>query len=459
MQTQFSKDEIMGFTRDLYNMGFIRSGAKEDIQTRDYILDKFNRFGLKDVKVDPVPFIGWDAAHCRLAVYGNGKSATFPVEPWFYTAFTPHGGLETRLVDVGFGDKKDFEGKDVAGKIAIVEFNFGEISFSILETIAKYKYDPGDTLKQHRQVMNWRNELVEEVYKNAVAAGAAGVIGVIPFNTTVYMRCEECDFTTGVTGAIPGVTIRQRDAKILKELVNSGTNMGHLVLSGALQPGQTYSVYGKIPGKTDNIMMVASHNDSMWLGATEDAAACAIVLALARYYAARPEKTLNYTLLFNLEASEQLRALGGQTFIQAHKNDIMKKYVIDLHVEHICREFVYKDGVLVDTGLPQPRAVFVTENDKLMDIVYQAIRKNDIRRTLVMSTKTPLGVPTDAHHYDAAGYPVISFVSAPAYWNALEDTIDKVNQDDLAPVAEAFREIIEEVDKIDPHEIRKDLPK
>jgi len=459
VSANFSKDEIMRYARDFYHNGFIRSGSEAEAKSRDYISGKFKEFGLSNITVDKVPFIGWDATQCRLVIYGAGKSASFPVEPWFYMSFTDPCGLETKLVDVGSGEKKDYEGKDVQGKIVMAEFNFGEISFSILEQIARHKYDPGDTLAQHRQVMNWRNELVEEVYNNAVAAGAAGIIGIIPFNTTVYMRLEGADFTSGVLGKIPGATIRQRDAKILKELVAGGTDTGHLIVTGRTQPKQTYTVYGKVPGKTDNIVMIASHHDSMWLGATEDAAACAIVLALARYFAGKPKKMMNNTLLFNLEASEQLFAIGGRTFVREHKQDIMKKCLIDLHIEHICEEFIYKDGVLVDTGLPQPRAMFVTENDALMDIAHNAIKKNDIKRTLVMSTKTPLGVPTDAFHYDAGGYPVISFVSAPPYWNALEDTLDKIRQDDLAPVAEAFCEMIEEIDRLDPRTVRPDLPK
>ena len=105
MQTYFSKDEIMGFTRDLYSTGFIRSGSESDVKTKNYIQAKFKEFGLTNIAVDRVPFVGWDAGQCRLAIYGAGKSATFPVEPWFYTSFTSDGGMETKLVDVGSGEK------------------------------------------------------------------------------------------------------------------------------------------------------------------------------------------------------------------------------------------------------------------------------------------------------------------------------------------------------------------
>jgi hypothetical protein len=94
----------------------------------------------------------------------------------------------------------------------------------------------------------------------------------------------------------------------------------------------------------------------------------------------------------------------------------------------------------------------------LIKIAKEAVIEHNLRRTILMPTTTPLGVPTDASAYNRANLPVISFISPPPYWNALEDTWEKIATGELIPTAEAFWWMIERIMATDPDAIRKTGP-
>ena len=76
----------------------------------------------------------------------------------------------------------------------------------------------------------------------------------------------------------------------------------------------------------------------------------------------------------------------------------------------------------------------------LIEIVKEAVVRHDLRRTILLPTNTRLAVPTDASAYNKADLPVASFISPPLYWNALEDTWEKIAIDQMLPTARAYLE-------------------
>jgi hypothetical protein len=151
--------------------------------------------------------------------------------------------------------------------------------------------------------------------------------------------------------------------------------------------------------------------------------------------------------------------LGSKGHIRGHSNDLINNLVVDLHIEHLALEFVEDEtGVLVPTGDIQPRGLFVTNRGPLVDIARTAVVGHNLRRTAILPTDTPLEVPTDAAAYARGDLPVISFISAPLYWNSLEDTWDKIAVDEMLPVAKAYADMIEALMDADPDAIRQPGP-
>jgi len=456
MAHKFNLEEILAWARDLYAYGMKRPGTREGAQAEDYLYGLLKGFGLPGVMVDAVPFQGWYHERVFLAVAGSQGSISFSAEPVVYTRFTPPAGITGPLVDLGSGSPEEFGRQDLTGKIALVTYSHGVLPYDMLESIAYYLHDPADTLKGKEQVMTWVTEEERRVYQAAVDAGAAGFVGVFPLDTTPYLCFEGGDAFAGKLGPIPGVGLKRSAGAALKELLAKGPLEAHLILTGETRSAVTRNIVGVVPGKSERVIQVSCHHDSMWLGATEDAAGVAIVLALAKAYAGKqPAKTL----AFVLEGAECLYVLGSKGHIRRHKADLIKNLVVDLHIEHLALEFVEDaNGILVPTGDIQPRGLFVTDRGPLVEIVRKAVVSNDLRRTAILPTDTPLEVPTDAAAYARGDLPVASFISAPLYWNSLEDTWDKIAVDEIIPTANAYADIIEALLEADPDEIRKPGP-
>ncbi len=456
MNDQLDLVRMLSWARDLYDLGAKRPGSAAGAQAEAYLFGVMKGLGIADVKREPVDFVSWRADGSNLAVGGGGRSASFPAEPIVYTSFTVGAGLSAPIVDLGSGSPEDFEGADLAGKIALVSYSHGYIEYELLRSVGYYLHDPGDTLSGKGQVMSWVTEEEQRVYQSAVDRGAVGFVGVYPLDITPYLCFEGGNAFTGKVGPIPGIGLRKSDGKRLISLIKKGKADGTLILTGETKGARMHNIVGIIPGKSERAIQVTSHHDSMWPGATEDAAGVAVVLELARR-AARiwADEKPPLTLAFVLEAAECLFVLGSRGHIARHRDDLIRNLVADLHIEHLAKEYVEDEtGALAATGDIQARALFVTDAGPLIEIARETVVANNLRRTILMPTTTPLGVPTDASAYNRAGLPVISFISPPPYWNALEDTWEKIATDQLVPTAAAFWEMIERIMAVDPDAIR-----
>lgn len=462
--SNFDLEEMLGWARDLYNFGFKRPGTKAGAHAEEYLQKLLKSFGIPEVYAEEVPFVGWFHDRVYLSANGRSGSLSFSAEPIVYTAFTNQGGVTTSLVDIGSGSPEELEKADLKGKIALVTYAHGWLEYNTLGSVGYYLHDPDDTLPENGQVMSWVTEEEMRVYQAAVDSEASGFIGIFPLNITPYLCFEGGNAISGRLGPIPGIGLKKSDGDALKAFLSKGDADATLILTGETRSAVTKNIVGVIPGKNDRVIQVTSHHDSMWFGATEDAAGVSVVLALAKAYAEkyskgtkdkRPEKTL----VFVLEAAECLFVLGSQAYIMRHEDDYIKNLICDLHIEHLALEYIEgKSGELVPTGEIQARGLFVTDTGPLIEIVKEAVIKNDLRRTILLPTDTPLGVPTDASAYNRAGLPVASFISPPIYWNALEDTFDKIATDQMLPTASTYSDIIERLMETDPDGIRKPGP-
>ena len=460
MTDQFDLDRMLAWARHLYDLGPRRPGSEAGVRAEEYLCGLLCGFGIQDVRCEPVDFVGWFHHRASLVMGGAGGSMSLPVEPIVYTAFTKDGGIVAPIVDLGTGARDTFEKADLSGKIALVAYSHGYLDYEILSSVGHYLFDPGETLAGKGQVMSWVTEEERRVYQAAADKGAVGFIGIYPLDVTPYLCFEGGNAFTGRLGPIPAVALRKSDGRRLTSLLARGDVEATLTLTGETRSALMRNIVGIIPGKSGRVVQVTSHHDSMWPGATEDAAGVAVVLGLAQRAArqSRGEKP-ELTLAFVLEAAECLFVLGSRSYIARHSEDLIRDLVVDLHVEHLARDYIEDEtGALVPTGDIQARALFVTDAGPLIDIAREAVIANNLRRTILMPTTTPLGVPTDASAYNRAGLPVISFISPPLYWNALEDTWEKIATDQLVPTATAFWGMIERLLSADPDLIRKPGP-
>jgi len=179
-----------------------------------------------------------------------------------------------------------------------------------------------------------------------------------------------------------------------------------------------------------------------------DASGSGIVLALAKYFAQFPTASFDKTLLFLITAAHFYEEIGGKVFVEKYRNDLIPKITTSIHIEHVAKEYIEKDGKIVSTGYPEPRAIFVSDVKPLISTVKNAIIKHDLQRAMLMPTDNPLGgVPTDGRPFFDENLPVISIASAPFYIYNPIDTIEKLAIEEFEPLTKAFIDIIQTLDK------------
>ncbi|RLB40175.1 MAG: hypothetical protein DRH12_10420 [Deltaproteobacteria bacterium] len=353
------------------------------------------------------------------------------------------------MVYVGTGmDPDSFA--DVEGKIVLVDLIAPGLTYDgVFEPLSLFTYDPDDTLPGAKVTQNWPVFNILSSYQMAVENGAVGFIGILGFD--LADTDEYFSPYNAVLGEIPGVYVSKSEGDYLKELLEENDYVdANIVLRGKAKEGLTYNVIGWIPGESDEVILVTSHYDG-W--AVNDASGTSIVMALAKYFGQFRTPVTKRSLLFIASAGHFIGDIPTRTFIEENP-DLVSRIVVDLNVEHIAKEIVGKDGMLVPTGLVAPRAFFISGPSKggnpyLTQIASDAVERYRLKRTVAVPADL-LGPhpPGIAHWYHQAGVPVLDFISGPAIMFTPMDKPNKVAVSQLRPVTAAFIKMIKDLDDI-----------
>ncbi len=446
-------DEIYSWIEGICQTAHRRPGSPEGHRAESWVADRFRELGLEDVTLDPVPITSWSASSWSLKV-GDDDVPSFYIP---YTELTGPGGVTGELVYAGKGDRAAFEGRDVRGRIVVAEVTFPVFPTGMLLKGMRSAYfvsDPdGDISLARRQYMNFvRQNFMggavdaahapdNDAYWNACKAGAAGVCLVLkdqPSGTNTHWGPYD-----GIMKPMPGLWIGKHEAPYLIGKASQGET-ATLTLEGTAEPGTMHNVWGVLPGKTDDVIMVTSHHDSPFTGAIEDGAGVAQVLAQARAWSRVPRESRPMTIVFVVDAGHFYGSEGGRAFARSHP-DIMSRTRLLVTLEHLAAKEVEENGRdYAETGRVALTVMFTTPDPRVVALTVHALKEKPARVTAVIPSDLLAPVPTS----DALGYltevdvPVISWIGCPYYLLDDQDTLDKVQRDELVPIAETVAEII-----------------
>ena len=434
-----TRDEVFGYTTDVYNMGIRRPGWPAAEQAKDYIVGQLESFGFEDVKVEPYAFDLWKENSWGLTVEPAGEA--WQPETYFYPYSGPTGsdGVEAEMVYVGEPTEDNFAAADVAGKIVLVDLPATDISWDQMKLFTFLAYDPDKTAEgwSHPYPIGWP---VLEVSALAQEHGAAGLVGILhdypEMGTFTYYAPYD-----GEIRPVPGLYVRDEDGQRLIDQIQAGTTRARLVLDADLSRGggTAWTVYGVLPGQRDDIVMVHTHYDAPWRSGIEDSAGIGMVLGLAHYYAELPAEWREHTMVFYFGGTHMIGARANTAFMEAHADDVMSKLVVDIAIEHIADDY---NPPAAPTGLAEPRGNFIFENPVMVSALAGSVATHGTYRTLLFPTGTPLGVPTDAGMFAEAGYPVSSLISGPVWLFDDDDTLERVAAAELAPLSAMYIDFI-----------------
>jgi len=278
------------------NVGGRTSGAESGNRAEEWGHRLFSTWGLQDVRYEEVPVTVWQR--------GSLEADVLEPASWRLTAVA-HGNapscvdLTAEIVDVGHGEKADFERliDAVKGKVALCD-----------EGVA-----PG-----HRALHR------TEKLKFAVEASAAGLM-ILSSASGGLPRTGVCYYGEA---PIPGMGISQEDGERLLRLIRGGAKPKIRVsMRNSNSMGLGRTVLADIPGAElpDEVVLAGAHLDSWDIsqGATDNGLGTAIVLEMAHALASlgrRPRRTLRFALW----TAEEVGLCGSHAYVRYHADELDK---------------------------------------------------------------------------------------------------------------------------------------
>lgn len=383
------------------------AGSPEELQSVRYIEKQFKSFGYQ-VEVQPFQFDGYKAPSSVSLHIGNQAT-----EAHVFT-YSPNGNVTAELVDVGLGTEADVAGKDLKGKIALIQR--GTLTF-------------GDKVR------------------NAAKQGAKAVV--------IYNNAEgKLDGTLGGADAsfVAAVGITKADGEALAKRLKAGETVTATVNVAGSEVKKLTShnvIATKKPDankkNTKDIIIIGSHHDSVEgaPGANDDASGVAVTLELAR-------------VLSKLKTDTELRFV---TF-GAEENGLIgsEKYAATLTPDEVKRTVAMFQMDMVGSRDAGDLIMYTIDGEKNRVTDLGAAASSRLTGVL------PYGQEGRSDHesFHALGIPAALFIHAPVepWYHSPDDTLDKISKEKLKNVADIVGSAIYQVSRPGDVYIEKvDYPK
>ena len=202
------------------------------------------------------------------------------------TSTLPEGGLKSKLFDAGKGEYADFDGQNVEGSIALMDYNSGDA---------------------------WRN---------CAYLGAAAAIFIEP-DSTMYLEGEKKFLTMPLD--LPRFWVSKEDGETLRQAIASGGPVSvHLEYRMEWERQPAWNILGVIPGYDpllkEDVIVLEAYYDAMSVvpalaPGAEQAASITGLLELARYFRDHPPAR---TVVLLATSAHHLGLRGVDDFVQRY---------------------------------------------------------------------------------------------------------------------------------------------
>ena len=287
MQEEILKNLDVEYSRDLAKrmeafasnsaLGFRTAGSRAEFETGEMLRKEMEENGLQKVEKDAVRVDGWEFRRAELA-FCDAQGAERTIQLGAYqTQMVTRGFEEFSLMDLGKGTEGDYAGKDVRGKLVLVEINQRD-----------------EWWINYPAYQAWRKGARALI---AVQSGGYGEIGDEALNAQDIAGPENA----------PAFSISRKDARSLRALLRGKEEIRVRLNadSRVWRDGITYNVHGAIPGRhEERMVLLCAHYDSYFSGFQDDNTAVGMMLGIARALLKSGFRP-NNTLVFCAMAAEE----------------------------------------------------------------------------------------------------------------------------------------------------------
>lgn len=249
-------------------LGYRTAGSKAEFETGEMLKEEMERLGLSEVTKDAVTVDGWEF-HKATLTWENAAGEETAVELGAYqTTFVTDGPRDFSLMYLGKGTEKDYAGKDVTGKLVLVEIN--------------------------QRDEWWINYPVYQAHLKGAAALIAVQSGGYGEIDDEALNAQDI---AGPENA-PAFSISRKDAAVLMEQLQGKEEIPVTFEadSRVTRNCTTYNIVGRIPGRyPDRMVLLSAHYDSYFDGFQDDNTAIALLFGIAKAFLEsgyRPNNTI-----------------------------------------------------------------------------------------------------------------------------------------------------------------------
>src|SRR6266446_6414436 len=283
------------------------TGSTEMAKAVEWAVSAFRAEGV-DVHTEKYTLpLTWSEGETRLELLGPVK---FPVRlvAVGWSPATPAGGIETSLVDIGYGNEHDFArvGGAVKGAMLLASTDLGS---TWADLFSEYTQPP-------------------PVIERAIKGGAAGILWMgARERLLLYRHTNTGDATLE---RIPQAVVAREDAIRLSRTIAAYPGKVRVRFSMPNKIGgavEQENVVGEIRGyeKPDEAVILGAHLDSWDLGtgALDNGCNAALVIEAARAIRATgllPRRTIRFVLF----SGEEQGTVGSFEYVKAHRTELDK---------------------------------------------------------------------------------------------------------------------------------------
>jgi hypothetical protein len=319
------------------------AGTPYDRMTEDWVVEQFRAIGLQNVRrqeleMKPLWYPESWKAEASFAGATTVLKSTFPING---TVGTPASGTSAPAVWVGLGTAADLKGRDIKDKAVFI--------YSIAT--------PGG--RDHSAARNGAIRRVNE-------AGAALVFVIMGFPGNAVSNPEGAEGTRA-----PTFTISVDEGNMIREALEKGQEVSVRLQADIKERMglKTGNVWGVLPGASDENILIMAHTDAFFEGALDNASGMAMMLEIARHYAAMPQSERRRTITF-LTTSDHHHGSVGVRWVHDHMDDFFAKTAVIVNCEHPSQTLIYllNAGIMTSNEV-SARRWYVGGSDALKRLV------------------------------------------------------------------------------------------
>jgi hypothetical protein len=397
------------------------AGTKYEAMTADLLEAKFRKLGMVDINrpeftLPPQWFpLDWD-----VTASGGGQALKFSTAlPALGSAATAPNGLDLDAVWVGIGTAADFAGRDVKGKAVVIHTMLS----------------PGQM---------GQSALFEGAFKRANEAGAAAIIAIWGYYDNMA-AWQGLGGGFSSNGFAPGFFLGFEDGKKLRNLIGAGPVKLKLRLQTETRPNlKSVSIYGTLPGTTDESILVMAHMDGWFDAALDNASGLSTMVALAEHFAQIPKEKRRRNMIFIGTAGHHVGSPNA-IYLRDKRADLLARTALMINCEHVsASQTLNWDTTLRRSTAVWPRRWNVNGSAKLTDLVLSAYRTFNVG---VVGDMDPTATGEMGAIFKLT--PSLQLIRSPENKHTDADIPEYVPAVGLEAVGRAYAKIIDEVNKLD----------